>query len=103
MPRMKQEAFLVDRAEEDEGAVAKTLQNSNLPVGEEHTLRGVTLRISFVRHPQIGPAHAIAPGDQAPERFAVAALAADRDPADAGLGQIGRASCRERVWGGRVG
>src|SRR6266568_7710843 len=76
------------RSEEPALSVAKgpALRGSDLPIRKQHALSGMPLRIAFVGHPQIGPPHAVAAGDQTPERVRVAALAADRDAANARLG-----------------
>src|SRR5882762_5233756 len=53
---------------------------SDFPIRKQHTLLGVAFGVALVRHPQIGPTHAIPARDEAAERLGVPALAANRDP-----------------------
>src|SRR5919108_5587330 len=55
-------------------------QSSDLPIREQHAVRGVRLGVSLVDHPQVGPADAIAAGHEATERRVEAGLAANGDP-----------------------
>src|SRR2546423_10528794 len=58
-------------------------QSSYLPIREQHPVPRVRLAVPFVRHPEIGPANAIAAGDEAAERVVEARLTAHGDAADA--------------------
>src|SRR2546421_10169604 len=58
-------------------------QWSYLPIREQHPVPRVRLAVPFVRHPEIGPANAIAAGDEAAERVVEARLTAHGDAADA--------------------
>src|SRR2546425_887487 len=59
---------------------------SYLPVGKQHALGRGLLGIAVLGHPQVGPADAVAAGDEAAERLGVARLAAHADAADPGPG-----------------
>src|SRR5205807_8142039 len=60
-------------------------RSSDFPIGEENTLGGMPFGVPLERHPQIGPAHAIAARDEPAERLRITALATHRDAPDAGL------------------
>src|SRR2546430_5037339 len=60
---------------------------SDLPIGKEHAVGGGLLGVAVLGHPQVGPADAVAAGDEAAERLGVARLAAHADAADAGAGR----------------
>src|SRR2546427_232367 len=62
---------------------------SYLPVGKQHALGRGLLGIAVLGHPQVGPADAVAAGDEAAERLGVARLAAHADAADPGAGRRG--------------
>src|SRR3989442_4408604 len=59
---------------------------SDLPIRQQDTAGRMRLGVPLVRHPQVGPAHAVAARDQPAEGAAVAALAAHGDAADAEAG-----------------
>src|SRR2546422_9802230 len=54
---------------------------SYLPVGKQHAGGGLRFGMALVGHAEIGPAHAVPPGDEAAEPPRVPGLAADRPPA----------------------
>src|SRR5438445_11948629 len=56
---------------------------SYLPIGEQHTAPRVWLAVPFVGHPEVGPADAIAAGDEPAERGVEACLTAHGDAPDA--------------------
>src|SRR5256885_5611536 len=62
---------------------------SDLPIGEQHAARGMGLRVSFVGHPEVGPADAIAAGHEPTEGVVAAGLASHGDAPDTGPGRGG--------------
>src|SRR6266571_6688277 len=75
---------------------------SYLPIREQHAVRRMGLRIPLVRHPQVGPADAIAAGDEPAEGVVEAGLAAHGYAADAGSGGGGFGRRDRGIEGARV-